>query len=61
MERLAVDFQAGADFDDAPEIHDGDAMADVLHDRQIVRDKDQCKGEVLRVAGISGVNFSGDE
>lgn len=41
MEGIGEDIQGRADLDDAPEIHDGDAVGDVFHDREIVRDEDE--------------------
>jgi hypothetical protein len=35
------DIGGGAQFDNLPQVHDCDAIGDVLHHRQIVRDEDQ--------------------
>ena len=39
VQRLAVDRLLVADLDDAAEIHDRDAIGDVAHDAQVVRDE----------------------
>src|SRR5688572_14164761 len=36
-----------ADLDDAPEVHDRDAIADVLYHAEIVRDEQVCQAELL--------------
>ena len=40
MQRRGEQRVARRELDDAAEIHHGDAMADVLHDREIVRDEE---------------------
>ena len=37
--RVAVKVGAGCDFDDSPEVHDGDAVADVAHYGEVVGDE----------------------
>ena len=39
MFRRGVELAGGGDFYDAAEVHDGDAVADVFDDRQVVRDE----------------------
>src|SRR5678815_5914156 len=39
MQRRRIEIARGRDLDDAPEIHHGDAPADVLDHREIVRDE----------------------
>ena len=39
MPGLGDDFGAGADFDDAAKIHDGDTLREIIRERQIMRDK----------------------
>ena len=41
MERTGAEFLGGADLHDAPEIHDHDAVTDVFHDGEIVRDEEE--------------------
>src|SRR5690348_5981067 len=40
MQWLRVEIASGCEFDNLAEIHHSDAVADVLNDRQIVRDND---------------------
>ena len=40
MQRILVELVAGRDLDNAPEVHHGDAVADVAHDGKIVGDED---------------------
>jgi hypothetical protein len=39
MIRRTVELRRGPRFDDAPEIHDDDAIADVLDDAEVVADE----------------------
>ncbi len=39
MPGLGDDFGAGADLDDAAEIHDSDTLREIIRKRQIMRDK----------------------
>ena len=45
MRRLLVDLVPRPDLDDLAEVHDGDAVGDVAHDRQIVRDEEVRQAE----------------
>ena len=38
--RVGEDGFAGAEFDDFAQIHDGNAVCDMLHDTQVMRDKE---------------------
>ena len=50
MTRIGEQRIGGAGLDDAAEIHHGDAVGDVLHDREIVADEDVGEAEpVLQV------------
>ena len=56
VQRLAVDPGAGAEFDDLAEVHDGDAVAQVPHDRQVVRDEEV--SEALAGSAVCSTGFS---
>ena len=47
MQRRLVDRLRRTDLDDVPEIHDGNPVGDVPHDRQIVRDEQVREAELL--------------
>src|SRR6266446_8434061 len=47
VERLGAQFEAVGEFDDLPEIHDGDPVADMGHRRQIMADKEIADPERL--------------
>ena len=54
MERVRVELVRRGDLDDRPEVHDGDAVGDVTHDREVVRDEEV--GEVeLRLERLEQV------
>src|ERR1044072_1143730 len=40
VERVRVELFGGRDLDDAPQVHDGDAVGDVLDDGEAVRDEE---------------------
>lgn len=40
VEGLVVDLIFGCEFDDTPEVHDGDAVTDVAYDGEVVGDED---------------------
>ena len=39
MARIPIDIIGVREFNDSPEVHDRDAVGDVLHDREIMRDE----------------------
>ena len=46
MRWALVDVRPGSDLDDTSEVHDGDAVGDVPHEREIVRDEEVRQPEV---------------
>jgi hypothetical protein len=51
MQRRHDDVVGGTDFHDPAEIHHGDPVAEVLHDRDVVRDQHQREAELLLEVG----------
>ena len=47
MVGLVVQAAPVADLDDLAEVHDGDVVGDVLHDRQVVRDEEVREAELV--------------